>query len=209
MYFCADCAVHACERMNPEEFPKGCPSRREEMIEACNEEYRTEENYQFAKVCSEESLPGREPHCRIVDIMRVAKLCGYKKIGLGFCMGFAKEANVLIKVLRHHGFEVEAVVCKVGGVDKMALDIPNGGNAMCNPIAQAKFLNEQKTQFNIALGLCVGHDSLFFKYSEAPVTCLAAKDKVLGHNPCAALYTADGYYHNALYAPLGVGDEKA
>ena len=48
---------------------------------------------------------------------------------------------------------------------------------MCNPIAQAKLLNQAKTEFNICLGLCVGHDSLFYRYCEAP-----------------AIYCADGYF---------------
>lgn len=94
---------------------------------------------------------------------------------------------------------MESVVCKIGGIDKNLHGIENGGNAMCNPIGQAVLLNKQKTEFNIALGLCVGHDSLFFKYSEAPVTVLAAKDKVLAHNPMGALYHADGYYRNVLF----------
>ena len=34
---------------------------------------------------------------------------------------------------------------------------------MCNPIAQAQLLNRAQTQLNICLGLCVGHDSLFYK----------------------------------------------
>lgn len=33
--------------------------------------------------------------------------------------------------------------------------------AMCNPIYQAKLLHHEKSEFNILLGLCVGHDSLF------------------------------------------------
>lgn len=65
---------------------------------------------------------------------------------------------------------------------------------MCNPILQAKILNREKTDLNIVVGLCVGHDSLFYKYSEAPVTTAVVKDRVLGHNPVAALYTADSYY---------------
>lgn len=40
------------------------------------------------------------------------------------------------------------------------------------------------------VGLCVGHDSLFIKFSEAPVTVLIAKDRVLAHNPVGALYCA-------------------
>ena len=58
---------------------------------------------------------------------------------------------------------------------------------MCNPIYQAKLLNHEKTDFNILLGLCVGHDSLFFKFAEAPTTVLAVKDRVTGHNPLAAI----------------------
>ena len=65
---------------------------------------------------------------------------------------------------------------------------------MCNPIAQAQLLNKAGTQFNICLGLCVGHDSLFYKYCQAPVTTLVAKDRVTGHNPAAAIYCADSYF---------------
>ena len=56
------------------------------------------------------------------------------------------------------------------------------------------FLRPAGTQFNIALGLCVGHDSLFYKYSAAPVTTLVTKDRVTGHNPAAAIYCADSYF---------------
>ncbi len=40
----------------------------------------------------------------------------------------------------------------------------------------------------------MGHDSLFIKYANAYTTILVVKDRVLGHNPVEALYTADGYY---------------
>jgi uncharacterized metal-binding protein len=65
---------------------------------------------------------------------------------------------------------------------------------MCNPVFQAKLLNHEKTELNILLGLCVGHDSIFFKYAEAPTTVLAVKDRVTGHNPLAAIYLSDSYY---------------
>ena len=65
---------------------------------------------------------------------------------------------------------------------------------MCNPVMQAKILNKEKTDMNIVMGLCVGHDSLFYKYSEALVTTLVAKDRVMGHNPAAALYTSESSY---------------
>lgn len=63
---------------------------------------------------------------------------------------------------------------------------------MCNPIAQARLLNKAETDLKIILGLCVGHDSLFLSYAEAPVTVLAVKDRVLAHNPLGAIYA--GYY---------------
>lgn len=46
----------------------------------------------------------------------------------------------------------------------------------------------------LGIATCVGHDSLFYRYSDAPVTTAVTKDRVTGHNPAAALYTADSYY---------------
>ena len=64
---------------------------------------------------------------------------------------------------------------------------------MCNPIFQALALNEARSEFNILLGLCVGHDSLFFKHATAMGTVLAVKDRLLGHNPLAAIYQYESY----------------
>ena len=75
---------------------------------------------------------------------------------------------------------------------------PGQFEAMCNPIAQAELLNSQDTQFNICLGLCVGHDSLFYQYSKALVTTLVVKDRVLAHNPVGAIHYADTYFKDLL-----------
>jgi hypothetical protein len=48
------------------------------------------------------------------------------------------------------------------------------------------------------VGLCIGHDALFNKHSLAPVVTLLVKDRVLAHNPVAALYTAKFYYKRIL-----------
>jgi uncharacterized metal-binding protein len=48
------------------------------------------------------------------------------------------------------------------------------------------------------VGLCVGHVSLFFKYSDAFTTALVVKDRVPGHNPAAALYTLGVHYARML-----------
>jgi len=34
---------------------------------------------------------------------------------------------------------------------------------------------------------------------ESPVTVFAVKDRVTGHNPLAAVYLSQGYYHDKLY----------
>ena len=62
------------------------------------------------------------------------------------------------------------------------------------PVAQAELLNSHGAEFNVVMGLCVGHDSLFFRYAKALSTVLVAKDRVLGHNPVAALHLAGSYY---------------
>ena len=73
---------------------------------------------------------------------------------------------------------------------------PGTYEVMCNPVAQAMLLNEQKTELNVVIGLCVGHDSLFYQYSDALCTTLVTKDRALAHNPAGALYCADSYFKN-------------
>jgi uncharacterized metal-binding protein len=98
---------------------------------------------------------------------------------------------------------VVSALCKMGRTPKESIGVRDDQKinigcfeSMCNPIAQAFVMNEEKTELNIIMGLCVGHDSLFLKYAEAPCTVLAAKDRLLGHNPLAAVYTIDTYYRS-------------
>ena len=132
---------------------------------------------------------------RLEEIIRFAKLMGYRKIGIAFCIGFSYEARVLEEILEKH-FEVSSVCCKVCGIDKKRFHLEQIRKdiyeAMCNPLGQAGILNREKTDLNIILGLCVGHDILFTKYSKAPVTTFAVKDRVLAHNTLGAIYS--GYY---------------
>ena len=70
---------------------------------------------------------------------------------------------------------------------------------MCNPIYQARALNRAGTELNIVMGLCVGHDSLFYKYIDGLTTTLVVKDRATGHNPVAVLYGARGYFRSRLF----------
>lgn len=180
-----------------------------EAVAAAAKEYAKGETAEFARQAAIQEASGyvgRETGYwhpvkpRLQDIIEFARRMGYTKLGVAFCGGLHKEATIFCKILTDHGFEVVSVMCKVGGVDKCQIGVAAEDKVrvgcfepMCNPIAQAKILNQANTQFNVLMGLCVGHDSLFFKHCEAPVTVFAVKDRVLGHNPLAAIYTYDSY----------------
>ena len=139
---------------------------------------------------------------RIVEIVEFARRMGYARLGLVFCIGLRRQAAVVHEILATNGFEVASVSCKVGGVAKTAIgldakdqvDRTASHETMCNPVMQAMVVNAAATDFNILLGLCVGHDSLFFKHAKAMGTVLAVKDRLLGHNPLAAIEQYDSYY---------------
>ena len=206
MYTCDACTKHVCRTGDLTNAPLNCPCRELEKIEDIKKFCLEKENMMLAH---ESALVEAEGYCqqtRVEEIINFAKKCGYKKLGVAFCVGLAKEAKVFASILRHHGFEVESVICKSGSIPKSFIGISNEEQVrpctyepMCNPIGQAKFLSAAKTDLNILLGLCVGHDSLFIKHSDTPVTVFAVKDRVLGHNPLAAIYLAEGYYKKKLF----------
>ena len=142
---------------------------------------------------------------RVEEIIEFAKRIGAKKIGIATCAGLIRESKIFAQILDAKGLDYYCTICKVGGVDKTEIGLkdsekvhPGGHESMCNPILQARILNAQKTDLNVIVGLCVGHDSLFIKYSDAPITTLITKDRVMGHNPAAALYVAQSYYKRLL-----------
>jgi uncharacterized metal-binding protein len=129
---------------------------------------------------------------RLAEIIEFAKHLGCERIGLAFCVGLAEEARVIEAILAKH-FDVVSVCCKVCGIDKKQFDLPYvrkvDRESMCNPAGQADLLNMAGSELNILCGLCVGHDAIFSMVSRAPVVTLIAKDRVLGHNPAAAIYS--------------------
>jgi len=213
---CAECQYPASERICTTpggKVSKGCPTvGKKTLVQKAKKEYQTNPVAEFARQASIQegecySEREKRPYVmhpvkpRFLEIVEFAQKMGYKKLGLVFCLGLAKEAVIVNQLLTNHGFEVTSVACKVGGVPKEEIGIKEeekifigGHESMCNPILQALVVNDAKTDFNVLLGLCVGHDSLFFKYADAPTTVLAVKDRVTGHNPLAALYTSGSYY---------------
>ena len=161
---------------------------------------------ELAKAAAKVEATGYMRWTRVEDTMEFAREMGYMKLGIASCIGLKREAAMLESILKDNGFSVVSAICKTGGVPKEKIGLgdsekvnPGGFEAMCNPVAQAMLLDAAGSQFNIVLGLCVGHDSLFYRTSKAPVTTLVAKDRVLGHNPVAALYNNQSYYKKKLH----------
>lgn len=200
---CIDCGVTNCNLMD-KFYPDFCPSMEldQEWLNGVIELYGEEENHKVTLASAGVESDFYCEKTRLEEIIEFAKRINARKIGIATCVGLIKESRTLAGLLREHGFEVYGVGCKIGTVRKTEVGIPkkceNTGVNMCNPILQAKLLNEQHTDLNIVMGLCVGHDSLFYKYAEGLTTTLVTKDRVLGHNPVAALYMADGYYKKKL-----------
>lgn len=123
---------------------------------------------------------------------------GEENWNCNLCRAFERKSDIGFYFESARFWKLFGIACKAGAQKKTSVGIPDRcnmvGENMCNPILQAKMLNEAKTDLNVVVGLCVGHDSLFYKYSEALTTTAVTKDRVLGHNPAAALYTADSYY---------------
>jgi len=204
---CARCGKHVCLEAAFLDMPGGCPMEGEgPLYEESLEEYKKPEIRNIAVNAAITEAAGYGVWSRLEEIAEFAWRARFNKLGMAFCMGLSKEAARIEKVLRKLGFEVESAVCKTGRRPKELLGMkdeqkvrPGTFEVICNPIAQAKLLNKEKTDLNIVIGLCVGHDTLFFKYSQAPVTVLAVKDRVLAHNPLGAIYS-EFYYSKKLAA---------
>ncbi len=206
---CIDCAAGACDGKHGT-YPSFCLTADikdgGEAAALCDEsmdKYLNDpEDSLIAKASATVEFENYCKMTRIEEICEFASKIGAAKLGIATCVGLLREARTAAEIFRHKGFEVYGTACKVGAIRKTDIGLDpeqeSLGPHICNPILQAKILNEKKTDLNIVIGLCVGHDSLFYKYSNALCTTLVTKDRVLGHNPAAALYQADGYYSKLL-----------
>lgn len=200
---CATCRVQAC-RHEPGtvEYPAYCPMAQDtEALEEARRAYEGEETRALALAAARTEADRYPLEPRVEEVMSFAHRIGAKRLGVASCIGLVREARTFQEICEANGFEIHAVCCKVGVIPKEDIGLideekinPGQFETLCSPIGQAKLLAEADTELNVVVGLCVGHDSLFFQHSEAPVTVLVAKDRVTGHNPAAVLYTSHSYY---------------
>lgn len=205
--------------------PPDCPAKvYSEIIDKAFDEYSG--NSQVAQISKaatkteglcyyrDENGKAKAPRwTRVESTIAFAKIMGYKKIGIASCISLLMETKQLSLIFEKQGFELSIVTCKAGSIDKSKMGFgecckinPGTHEPICNPIAQARIFNKQKTDMNIILGLCVGHDMLFSMHSKAPVTTLVVKDRVTGHNPVVVLHGQNYHYKRLQNEP--VLDEK-
>lgn len=210
---CAKCNNNVCVFKEKTPPHAECPMNDTEFFEDVKKMYHEEENARIYGVNAPKE--GRAKMMSRMDFtIQFLKSRGYKKIGVAFCNGMSREGKLLDAALRKAGFETVAVGCKVGGFDfykdiagredDSAFGIvgspddkaPTHGKrhiACCDPIGQALLLNRENVEFNVVIGLCVGHDSLFLKHADAPCTVFATKDRMYNHVPCSDLYAREGF----------------
>ena len=199
---CSECAVRNCFRRGAK-YPAFCITER--FADAAK---RTKELYgsdgvdaKLARAAAEIEGEYYGRLTRLEETIRFAQKLGVKKLGIAACVGLLDEASEYAKIVRSAGIRTRTVICKVGGIDKLEIGLadnlkicPGCNESCCNPVLQARVLNEWGADLNVVFGLCVGHDAIFSRNSSAPAVVFMVKDRVLAHNPVAAIYTSHFYY---------------
>ena len=190
---CASCQTRTCFT-GQGDMPPRCPDQSREpreIQEPC------------AGYLNYVSTVRDEEISRFGELIEYADFRGYTKIGIAGCIGLHDELRVLADVFQKSGLSLSTVMCKTGSLEKKKVGVPAKnrmttetgygiGVIACNPVAQALLLNKEETELNCIVGLCAGHDTIFMKYSKAPVITLIAKDRSNAHNPASILYNFYG-----------------
>jgi uncharacterized metal-binding protein len=149
---------------------------------------------------------------RVEEVAHFARARGMKRVGVAFCVSLLEESQRLARLLQAEGLETELVCCRVGAVDHDVIGLPKAHPdrfaAICNPVAQARLLNERKVDLVAQVGLCVGHDLVLQEECDAPVTTLVVKDRALDHHTVSALRAPDAVDGRGI-SPHGRNDRSA
>lgn len=224
---CADCKAWACfpdvsgAKGGKREPPPYCPANaQKEVGEKALAKYSGKDK-EFARNATliENACYAIDPdtgaailpmitlHPRAEEIIMLAKISGYKKLGLAFCLELQKEARLYTDILENNGFEVVSVSCKAGAIPKEEFGVtgkeklygPGSEETMCSGLIMAELLNSEKTGMNVLMGLCVGQDSLFYRYAEAFTVPFVIMDRVYGGATMEGVYQCFNSWGNRNY----------
>ncbi len=191
-YACASCGNQSCALGDHDRMPPACPTRTNPGLAGDARPYSSEGLH--AEMLDADATPfdsdGRLRN-RVEELIAFSKSRGVKRLGIAYCVSLAKESQRLGRMFRDEGIETELVCCRVGAIDYSEIGLhkahPDRFAAACNPVAQARLLNERKVELVAQVGLCIGHDLILQRECRAPVTTLVVKDRVLDHHPVLAL----------------------
>lgn len=131
---------------------------------------------------------------RFQEVIEFCQLQGYENIGLAYCFGLEALALDIREKMISAGVNIIPARCTMGGIKEREIDKSKETEAIsCNPAGQAHFLN-QRADFVIELGLCLGHDVVFHNELTVPFTVLLVKDRVYNHAPLKGIkeYKSNG-----------------
>lgn len=213
---CAHCNILRCGSTQKNgEIPPFCPTDLySDIINETKEQYHIPRNnavlqgwyHLISKILDPEKPREKFSWTRVDEIIEYATIREMKKIGIASCYALLFETKLLSGILESNGFTVISVSCLCGEVHPEDMGIPGG--VFCNPIMQAEVLNREKTDLNIMVGLCIGHDILFLRYCTGETTPLIVKDRALGHNPVAALYISQNSFYKDRFMRKSSGTDS-
>jgi uncharacterized metal-binding protein len=178
---CATCKPFACRAGRIDAAPEGCPMRG--AFPDFSSLYATEPMRALAYHAARVEAEGYCRWTRAREVVELAHRMNYGRIGVAHCRDMGREARLAGRWLTDGGLEVV-----------VPQDVDD-----CDPIGQAELFRARRTDLNVIVGMCVGHDTLFIRHAGAPVTSLVVRDCRLRHNPTAAVSTRSGYLKSVLY----------
>ena len=191
---CHACVKLECRLGYPEGVPAYCMATTfQDVVEQTKTKYPEPSDINIYKAAAAVVTNGYGKWTSIQEAIEFAKELKLSKIGLASCVALIRELGLVTELFAGAGFEVISNACQIGRVspeDRGVPELKGCRGVTCNPIAQAEILNNEGTELNFILGLCLGHDILFTRHSKAPVSTLIVKDRVTGQNPVAALYAS-------------------
>jgi uncharacterized metal-binding protein len=205
---CHQCKNNECLAQYPQGIPEHCQAQKfPDLIEDSKRQYLELDAEKYHLAAAKVLKRGGYDWPRVQQCIEFARELGAQKVGLAVCVGLIREGREFARFLDRAGFQVISVACMIGGLTPQETGIPdewvNPLGISCNPIVQAEIMNQEGTELNFIYGLCVGHDTIFIKRSEAPVTYVVAKDMVTGNNPGAVLTSP--YHRMKFVATYGRG----
>ncbi len=189
---CRHCATRASFVGGAARMPRDCPTTTHGDVAKDVSGYRSDERQTLMRAANDAPFtPDGRLRNRVEELVFFARAQGMRRIGVAFCVSMLQEAQELGRILTTEGFQAELVCCRVGAVDHDEIGLPKAHPerfaAICNPVAQARLLDERQVDLIAQMGLCIGHDLILQQEARAPVTTLVVKDRALDHQPIRAL----------------------